>query len=147
MNVLTTSHNDTDYATATKFQCRASGNMVTVAANKPQDVRSMHDSCIAGSYAADPSIINGGDDVAGGAGPTATISGTCSWNATAAVCAGAILSVSSGTPGVGTVPATVTVDANGAFSITVTRVGAGTTTVTITGPGSTANDTVDVTFT
>lgn len=145
-NVLTTNWNDSDYATATKFQCRASGNIVTIPANNPDKVRSMQDSCQAGSYAADPSIINGGGDVAGGAGPTATISGTASWNATAALVAGAVLSVSSGTPGVGTVPATVTVGAGGTFSITVTRVGAGTTTITITGPGSTASDTVDVTF-
>ena len=146
MNVLTSSWNDTDYATATKFQCRKSGAILTIAANNPDKVRSMHDSCLAGSYAADPSIINGGADVNGGAGPTATISGTASWNAAAAPVWGAVLAVVSSDVGVGTVPATVTVGQTGTFSITVTRVAAGTTTVTITGPGTTANDTVDVTF-
>jgi len=84
MNVLTSSWDDSDYATATKFQCRKSGQILTIAANNPDKVRSMHDACLSGSYAADPSIINGGANVAGGAGPTATISGTASWNAAAA---------------------------------------------------------------
>jgi len=145
MNVLQTSWDDADYTAATVFVSVAGGATVTIPANDPVDVRSMHDSVLSGSYYVAPSAIAGGADQTSVTATVATINAACTWNG-AGTPSVTITAASSATT-IATVSASAVCNTSGTAVFTVTKVTTGTTTITLTGPGTSATDTVVITFT
>jgi len=146
MRSLTTDWNNVAYASATEFTDK-NGAVVTIPANKPQDVRSMYDSVSGGDY-----VVGALDTFAANvASITAAVLDTDTIVVTASdgasPLAGIIVDASSSNVALATVsPASGRTNGSGQVTFTTTAVAAGSPTITVKTRNGAFSDTVPMTI-
>ena len=145
MRTITTNWNASAYYDETVFVDGASGNTMTIGANRPVDVRTMLDSVASGTYKVDADSIDA-DPATLATAPEDTDTVTVTVEADGDVVAGYPVKAATDDAGVATVsPKLAYTDGNGEATFTITSVADGEATITFY--AGTETDTTVVTVT